>query len=95
MAPNMSVTEPIAPLIGPNLGVCGGGIYIRQAAQGSVIFGAGLGTADPRTSRARPIAEVTMEAAAAAIDMVPQLKNAPWYAAGPASRDECPTVFPW
>ena len=76
MAPNMSVTEPIAPLIGPNLGICGGGIYIRQAAQGSVIFGAGLGTADPKTVRARPIAEVTMEAAAAAIDMVPQLKNA-------------------
>ncbi len=75
MAPNMCVTEPIAPLIGPNLGVCGGGIYIRQTAHGSVIFGAGLGIADREHLRARPLAEVTMEAAAAAITMVPQLRN--------------------
>ncbi|MDR7145148.1 FAD-dependent oxidoreductase [Rhizobium sp. BE258] len=75
MAPNMCVTEPIAPLIGPNLGICGGGIYIRQAAHGSVIFGAGLGIADRERLRARPLAEVTMEAARAAVDMVPELKN--------------------
>ncbi len=75
MAPNMCVTEPIAPLIGPNLGICGGSIYIRQASNGSVIFGAGLGTADSERLRARPLAETTMNAAAAAIRMVPQLKN--------------------
>ena len=75
MAPNMAVTEPIAPLIGPHLGICGGGIYIRQTAHGSVIFGAGLGIADRETVRARPVAEVTMEAAASAIAMVPQLSN--------------------
>jgi sarcosine oxidase subunit beta len=75
MAPNMCVTEPIAPLIGPNLGICGGSIYIRQAAQGSVIFGGGLGTADRDAIRARPLAEVTRDAAKAAIAMVPQLAN--------------------
>ncbi|KQY15064.1 FAD-dependent oxidoreductase [Rhizobium sp. Root73] len=75
MAPNMCVTEPIAPLIGPNLGVCGGGIYIRQTAHGSVIFGSGLGTADRDALSARPIADVTRDAAAAAIAMVPQLAN--------------------
>ncbi len=75
IAPNMCVTEPIAPLIGPNLGICGGGIYIRQAAHGSVIFGAGLGSADRDLQRARPLAAVTMEAAAEAIAMVPQLAN--------------------
>ncbi|MBB3320441.1 sarcosine oxidase subunit beta [Rhizobium sp. BK181] len=75
MAPNMCVTEPIAPFIGPNLGICGGGIYIRQAAHGSVIFGAGLGSADRDLQRARPLADVTMEAAAEAIAMVPQLAN--------------------
>ncbi|WP_245312362.1 FAD-binding oxidoreductase [Rhizobium sp. R693] len=75
MAPNMCVTEPIAPLIGPNLGICGGGIYIRQTAHGSIIFGAGLGTADRERLRARPLAEITMEAAAAAVAMVPELKN--------------------
>ena len=75
MAPNMCVTEPIAPLIGPNLGICGGSIYIRQAAHGSVIFGSGLGVADRDELKARPIAEVTREAARAAIAMVPQLAN--------------------
>ncbi|QRM47206.1 FAD-binding oxidoreductase [Rhizobium sp. BG4] len=75
MAPNMCVTEPIPPLIGPNLGICGGSIYIRQAAHGSVIFGAGLGVADAQALRARPLAEVTLEAAAAAVEMVPHLRN--------------------
>jgi sarcosine oxidase subunit beta len=76
MAPNMCVTEPIAPLVGPNLGICGGGIYVRQATgHGSVIFGSGLGTADRDALRARPLADVTMEAAIAAIEMVPALAN--------------------
>jgi sarcosine oxidase, subunit beta len=75
MAPNMCVTEPIAPLMGPNLGICGGGIYIRQTGQGSVVFGSGLGAADRDQSRARPLADVTREAARAAIAMVPALAN--------------------
>jgi sarcosine oxidase subunit beta len=75
MAPNMCVTEPIAPLIGPNLGICGGGIYIRQAPHGSVIFGSGLGVADRMARRARPLADVTQSAAREAIAMVPQLAN--------------------
>lgn len=76
MAPNMCVTEPIPPLIGPNLGICGGGIYIRQTrGHGSVIFGSGLGIADRDALRARPLADVTMESARAAIEMVPALAN--------------------
>lgn len=75
MAPNMCVTEPIAPLIGPNLGICGGGIYIRQSAHGSVIFGSGLGIADRDRQRARPLPDITIEAATAAVEMVPQLRN--------------------
>ncbi|MBB3659730.1 sarcosine oxidase subunit beta [Rhizobium sp. BK650] len=75
MAPNMAVTEPIAPLIGPNLGICGGGIYIRQTRQGSVVFGSGLGVADRDRLKARPLADVTREAARSAIAMVPQLAN--------------------
>ena len=75
MAPNMCVTEPIAPLIGSNLGICGGSIYIRQTEQGSVVFGGGLGTADRRQLKARPHAEVTREAARLAIAMVPALAD--------------------
>lgn len=75
MAPNMCVTEPIAPLIGPNLGICGGSIYIRQTGQGSVVFGSGLGIADRHQLKARPLAEVTCEAAKLAIAMVPALAD--------------------
>ncbi|TCU21248.1 sarcosine oxidase subunit beta [Rhizobium azibense] len=75
MAPNMCVTEPVAPLIGPNLGICGGSIYLRQTKNGSVVFGAGLGVADADRLWARPLADVSMEAARGAIAMVPQLAN--------------------
>ncbi len=75
MAPNMCVTEPIPPLIGPNLGVCGGSIYLRQSRNGSVIFGAGLGWADTDRLRARPCAQTTRQAAKAAIAMVPSLSS--------------------
>ncbi|AYD00651.1 FAD-dependent oxidoreductase [Neorhizobium sp. NCHU2750] len=76
MAPNMCVTEPIPPLIGPNIGICGGSIYLRQAANGSVIFGAGLAYANRETQRSRPLAGVTSAAAKQAIKVVPELANA-------------------
>lgn len=76
MAPNMCVTEPLPQFIGPNLGVCGGGVYIRQSAHGSVVFGAGVGVADAEALRARPLAAVTAEAAQLAIELVPRLRDA-------------------
>jgi sarcosine oxidase subunit beta len=76
MAPNMCVTEPLPHFIEPNLGVCGGDIYLRQAPQGSVIFGAGLGVADRDSQRARPLASSTLEAARLAIGLVPRLAKA-------------------
>ena len=36
MVPNMCVTDPIPYFIEPNLGVCGGDIYIRQIPRGKV-----------------------------------------------------------
>lgn len=99
MAPNMCVTEPIAPLIGPNLGICGGGIYIRQASgHGSIIFGSGVGIADRDALRARPLAAVTMDAAKAAIDMVPALANVlvvrSWTGIEGRMSDNLPVVGP-
>lgn len=76
MAPNMCVTEPLPFFMGPALGVCGGGIYLRQIPHGSVIFGAGLGTADRDSLRARPLSDVTLEGARLAVEMVPRLANA-------------------
>lgn len=76
MAPNMCVTEPLPYFIRPNLGVCGGAIYIRQIARGNVVFGAGLGRADRDAIRAFPDAAVTREAARLAIELVPHLARA-------------------
>ncbi|MER8435952.1 FAD-binding oxidoreductase [Mesorhizobium sp. M1312] len=76
MAPNMAVTEPLPYFIVPNIGVCGGGIYLRQIPRGNVIFGAGEGRADRDTIRARPLPEVTAEAARLALALVPRLSSA-------------------
>lgn len=76
IAPNMCVTEPLPLFMGPNLGVCGGSIYLRQIPHGSVIFGAGMAVADRERLRARPLVEVTQEGARLAIEMVPRLANA-------------------
>lgn len=76
MAPNMCVTEPLPHVIGPNIGVCGGGIYLRQIARGNVIFGAGEGRADRDARRAFPDPDVTRAAARSAIALVPHLAHA-------------------
>lgn len=76
LAPNMCVTEPIPYFLKPNLGVCGGAIYMRQVARGSVIFGGGIGSADREAGRAYPNPDATMEAAGLAVELVPRLRSA-------------------
>lgn len=76
MAPNMCVTEPLPPFLGPALGVCGGDIYVRQVPHGSVVFGAGYGVADRDRVRARPLAEATAEGVRLAVAMIPRLADA-------------------
>jgi sarcosine oxidase subunit beta len=53
--PSMVVTEPLAPFLGVNIGMEGGGIYARQVARGNVIVGGERGQqlADPDYSRPR------------------------------------------
>lgn len=76
MAPNMCVTDPIPYFLEPNLGVCGGDIYVRQIRRGNVIFGGGVGIADRDAISARPMAGVTAQAVKLAIQLVPQLARA-------------------
>lgn len=76
MAPNMCVTDPIPYFMGPNLGVCGGDIYIRQIPRGNVIFGAGEGIAHRDALRAYPLPQVTTTAVRLALALVPRLANA-------------------
>jgi sarcosine oxidase subunit beta len=98
MAPNMGVTEPLPYFIVPNLGVCGGGIYLRQITRGNVIFGAGLGWADRETIRARPLAEVTAESARMVMALVPRLACAhiirTWSGIEGRMPDEIPVIGP-
>ena len=51
--PSMVVTEPLAPFLGVNIGMEGGGIYARQVARGNFIVGGARATAldDPDFSR--------------------------------------------
>ena len=76
MAPNMCVTDPIPYFLIPNLGVCGGDIYVRQIERGNVVFGGGVGVADRARITARPLAGVTAEAARRALALVPRLASA-------------------
>ena len=76
MAPNMCVTEPLPYFIKPNIGVCGGAVYLRQIERGNVIFGAGLGSGDRDAVRATPDSAVTRAAAKAVIELVPSLRHA-------------------
>jgi len=79
LSPNMLVTEPMGYFIEPNLGVVGGNVYLRQIPRGNVIIGGGHGESDAgqpgQTPWSRPIPEVTMEAAALAIALVPALEG--------------------
>ncbi|WP_421995840.1 NAD(P)/FAD-dependent oxidoreductase [Roseococcus sp.] len=71
--PNMGVTEPIPYFIRPNIGVAGGGIYLRQIPRGNVIFGGGRGAGDPTVPFSRATPEATLAAMRKAVEIVPAL----------------------
>lgn len=73
LVPNMLVTEPLPFFIDRSIGVCGGGIYLRQIARGNAILGGGDGWADAECSRSRPLTEPSLAAMASALDIVPGL----------------------
>ena len=74
--PNMLVTEPIAALHLPNLGVVGGDIYARQVARGNVVLGGGRGTGGLALDANRPAPAASFEAMRLAADIVPALAGA-------------------
>ncbi len=73
LVPNMLVTEPLPFFIDRSIGVCGGGIYLRQIARGNAILGGGDGWSDAECSRSRPLSETSLAAMASALDIVPGL----------------------
>jgi sarcosine oxidase subunit beta len=73
LSPNMLVTEPIRYFIEPNLGVVGGGLYLRQIPRGSVILGGGRGESDPAVPWSRALPEVSLQTMHLAVELVPAL----------------------
>ena len=73
LVPNMLVTEPLPFFIDRSIGVCGGGVYLRQIARGNAILGGGGGWGDAECSRSRPATATSLAAMASAIALVPAL----------------------
>lgn len=98
VAPQMVVTEPTRHFIGPALGMCGAGIYLRQVARGNVVFGGGADIADTVTSRAYVLPEHTMAASALAASLIPRLANLliirVWTGIEGVMADDLPVIGP-
>lgn len=75
LSPNMIVTEPAAPIFAASFGVCGGDIYFRQTPRGNVLFGGGRGISDKSRLWARPLATVSVQAAAKMIGFIPAVAH--------------------
>jgi sarcosine oxidase subunit beta len=73
LVPNMIVTEPLPFFIDRSIGVCGGGVYLRQIARGNAILGGGDGWGDAECNRSRPLTATSLGAMASAIALVPAL----------------------
>jgi sarcosine oxidase subunit beta len=73
--PAMVVTEPMPPLVSVNLGMEGGGLYLRQVARGNYVFGGARGYAlDDARSRPGSAAIATILEHAA--EIVPAIRRA-------------------
>ena len=73
LVPNMLVSEPLPFFINRSIGVCGGGIYLRQVARGNVILGGGDGWCDAEGLRSRPLTAVSLASMRDALALVPGL----------------------
>jgi sarcosine oxidase subunit beta len=69
----MLVSEPLPFFIDRSVGVCGGGIYLRQIARGNVILGGGDGWCDAEGLRSRPLTAVSLASMRDALALVPGL----------------------
>jgi sarcosine oxidase subunit beta len=96
ITPNLLVSEPLPFFMTRSLGVCGGDVYARQVERGNVIFGGGHGWGDPDRERARPLSEVSRDAMARVLDIVPALRAASvirsWTGFDGKMPDEIPVI---
>ncbi|TXH37942.1 MAG: FAD-binding oxidoreductase [Rhodospirillaceae bacterium] len=96
--PQVLVTEPAPYRIKPVLGVIGGDLYLRQTLRGNILFGGGEGRANEAFTRSRPLPEVTRQATAMAIRLVPMIAHLPvirsWTGVDGYTTDGSPIVGP-
>jgi sarcosine oxidase subunit beta len=96
LVPNMLVTEPLPFIVKRSIGVCGGGIYLRQIARGNAILGGGDGWGDAECKRSRPLTEVSLVAMASALAIVPALAGShvirTWTGIDGQMPDEIPVI---
>jgi sarcosine oxidase subunit beta len=96
--PSMVVTEPLAPFLGVNIGMEGGGIYARQVARGNFIVGGerALPLDDPDFSRPRSDGVLTIMQRAGAL--FGELRHAHairfWSGTEGMMRDRNPVIGP-
>ena len=96
--PNMLVTEPVAPLDLPNLGVVGGDLYARQVARGNVVLGGGRGTGMLALDANRPDPAASFATLRRAGEIVPALAGVlvirSWTGVEGAFADGQPVIGP-
>ncbi|MGE7416456.1 NAD(P)/FAD-dependent oxidoreductase [Methylobacterium tarhaniae] len=98
LAPNMVVTEPLAPLVTRSIGVVGGDVYLRQTRRGNVVLGGGRGTADSADGLARPVAATSLGAIGKTLTLIPDLAHAQvirsWSGLDGEMPDHIPVIGP-
>ena len=94
LVPNMLVTEPLPFFISRSIGVCGGGVYLRQIARGNAILGGGDGWGDAESNRSRPLTGVSLAAIASALAIVPALAGCHVIRTWSGLDGEMPDVIP-
>jgi sarcosine oxidase, subunit beta len=93
-APNCLATEPLPFFMVHALGVCGGGVAIRQSARGNVIIGGGESHVDMKHGRARPLAAICRIVGERAVALVPRLKHVALLRAWAGVEGEMPDKIP-
>jgi len=94
LVPNMLVTEPLPFFVDRSIGVCGGGVYLRQIERGNVIFGGGDGWADADCTRSRPLTRASLAAMHEALAIVPALAGCHVIRTWTGIDGEMPDIIP-
>ncbi|HYF56355.1 MAG TPA: FAD-binding oxidoreductase [Salinarimonas sp.] len=75
IAPNCMVTEAVPAFMDRSIGICGGGVAIRQTANGNVVIGGGESHVDFAAGRAHPRTVTCRGVLRRAVRVVPRLAH--------------------